>query len=100
MRCLLEFAVCNRVLGLASLAAFLGCSTPGLAMPIEGRLAPAAPAAIRVLNEQPLIDMVVGAGIYCTRGVNTASQIQRVVDAYRAGQVFRLLALVPWNGDF
>lgn len=62
----------------------------------------ARPDAIRVLTEQQLTDMIVGAGIYCTRGVNTASQIQRLQDAYRAGQIFRMIALedVPdeWVG--
>lgn len=54
--------------------------------------APAMPQ-VRVLNEQQLKDMIVGAGIYCTRGNNTTAQIERVLDGYRAGQQFRLISL-------
>lgn len=101
MRCLLAFAVRNRVFGLASFVAVVGWSTPGWAMQVEGRQAAVPPSgAIRVLNEQQLIDMVVGAGIYCTRGVNTASQVQRAIDAYRAGQTFRLISLEDVPDDW
>lgn len=64
---------------------------------------PAPPAdSIRTLTAQQLTDLIVGAGIYCTRGVNTAGQIERVLDAHRRGQVFQLIALddLPdeWTG--
>lgn len=48
---------------------------------------------VRELSEQELEDIIVGAGIYCTRGNNTAAQIERVVDAHRAGHTFRLVSL-------
>jgi uncharacterized protein len=54
----------------------------------------------RTLSEQELTDMMVGAGILCTRGVNTASLIQRVVDARREGQVFRMVALEDLPDDW
>ncbi len=70
-------------------------------MQIDSRQAPAPPAvALCILDEQQLVDMVVGAGIYCTRGVNTASQIQRVVDAYWAGQKFQLISLQDVPDDW
>jgi DUF917 family protein len=47
----------------------------------------------QVLAEQDLVDMMVGAAILCTRGVNTPSLIERMRAAVREGHTFRMIAL-------
>lgn len=50
-------------------------------------------APVRTLAEQDLADMMVGAAIMCTRGVNTAGMLDRVRAAIRRGYVFRMIAV-------
>lgn len=64
-----------------------------------GRIGPDGPA-LRTLSEQELTDMMVGAAILCTRGVNTQSMIQRVRDALREGHTFRMVSLEELPDDW
>lgn len=74
----------------------------GLALGLAVLPAAAQTPPTRVLGEQALVDIAVGAAILCTRGADTASLIGRLRAASREGLVFRLIALedVPdgWLG--
>jgi DUF917 family protein len=71
----------------------LGAQVPIGAICEDPRQQVPAMPEVRTLTAQQLQDIIVGAGIYCTRGNNTASQIERVLDAHRTGQQFKLIAL-------
>jgi DUF917 family protein len=55
---------------------------------------------IRTLTEQELVDMMVGAGIFCSRGIDTRRNIDRITDAVRQGQTFRMIALEDVPDDW
>lgn len=72
-----------------------------LSLFVSGCAAVQAPPT-RTLTEQELVDMMVGASIYCARGSNTTRMIERVTAGLQDGLIFRLMSLedVPdeWTG--
>ena len=52
------------------------------------------------LSEQELTDMLVGAAIFCSRGVNTQRMIDRITNALHDGQSFRMIALEDLPDDW
>lgn len=54
----------------------------------------------KTLNEQDLVDMMVGTSILCTRGGDTAGMIQRVKAAYAGGKRYTMIALEDVPDDW
>lgn len=74
----------------AVLALFLGTS---------GRATSSAPH-VRVLSEQELTDMMLGASIQASRSSNTAGMVKRIKDAVAQGKVFKMISLADVPPDW
>jgi DUF917 family protein len=77
----------------ALLAAFLilGSGATGQAPPVS---------RIRVLSEQELTDMMLGASIQASRSSNTAGMVKRVKDALAEGKTFKIIPLEDVPADW
>lgn len=71
----------------------------GIAAVRQEHAAPAA-APVRTLSAEELTDMLVGAAIMCTRGVNTTGMLDRIRAAIRDGLVFRMISVEDLPDDW
>jgi hypothetical protein len=55
---------------------------------------------LRELSEQELADIIVGNGIYCSRGIDTMNEISAIKAAIHAGQHFRMVSLEDLPDDW
>ena len=57
-------------------------------------------ARTHTLTRQELADMMVGAGIFCSRGIDTQRNIDRITNAFDDGQSFEMIALEDLPDDW
>lgn len=60
----------------------------------------AQPPPLHELSEQELTDIIVGNGIYCSRGIDATSEISAIKAAVNAGQHFRMISLEDLPDDW